>query len=45
MPSHDGKSSASEIHILNLICSPDPRVETDSRSDVRQSMGDKASVL
>jgi len=45
MSSQCGKFTASEIHSLNVICSSDPRVETYGRSDVCQSVGDKALVL
>ena len=45
MSSQCGKFTASEIHSPSVISNFDPRMETDSRSDVRQSVGDKASAL
>ena len=45
IPSQDARAASPKIHGPYVISSFDPRMETDSRSDLRQSVGDKASAL
>ena len=45
IPSQDARAGSTKIHSPSVISNFDPCMETDSRSDVRQSVGDKASAL